>query len=46
VLTFGWAYGPGGDYLKGKEFMLAITTGGTNNSYSAGAEIGLPSANI
>ncbi|WP_276353138.1 NAD(P)H-dependent oxidoreductase [Cohnella caldifontis] len=38
VLTFGWAYGPEGKALKGKEFMAAITSGGTFNCYQAGGE--------
>lgn len=33
VLTFGWAYGPGGDKLFGKELGLAITTGSIEQSY-------------
>ncbi|TDF93748.1 NAD(P)H-dependent oxidoreductase [Paenibacillus piri] len=36
VLTFGWAFGPGGDHLKGKEFMVATTTGGTERGYRSG----------
>ncbi len=36
VLTFGWAFGPGGDYLKGKEFIVATTTGGTESQYRSG----------
>ncbi|MGO4106497.1 NAD(P)H-dependent oxidoreductase [Paenibacillus sp. YAF4_2] len=36
VLMRGWAYGPGGDKLKGKTFVLAITTGGTEAGYQAG----------
>jgi glutathione-regulated potassium-efflux system ancillary protein KefG len=36
VLTFGWAFGPGGDNLKGKEFMIATTTGGSEREYRAG----------
>ncbi|GLX65706.1 NAD(P)H-dependent oxidoreductase [Paenibacillus glycanilyticus] len=36
VLTFGWAFGPSGDRLLGKEFMLATTAGGTENSYRSG----------
>ncbi|MHA6484958.1 NAD(P)H-dependent oxidoreductase [Paenibacillus sp. strain BS8-2] len=36
VLTFGWAFGPGGENLKGKEFMIATTTGGSENEYRAG----------
>lgn len=36
VLVRGWAYGTGGDRLKGKEFVLAITTGGSEQGYQAG----------
>lgn len=36
VLTFGWAFGPGGENLRGKEFMIATTTGGSENEYRAG----------
>jgi glutathione-regulated potassium-efflux system ancillary protein KefG len=36
VLAFGWAYGPGGTKLHGKELMLAITTGGPEAAYQAG----------
>lgn len=36
VLSFGWAYGPGGTKLNGKEFMLAISTGGPAEAYQAG----------
>lgn len=35
VLAFKWAYGPGGDMLKGKEFLMAISTGGPAESYGA-----------
>lgn len=38
VLMSGWAYGPGGDHLKGKEFMIATTAGGTNASYRSGGD--------
>ncbi|MBD3919103.1 NAD(P)H-dependent oxidoreductase [Paenibacillus sp. PR3] len=38
VFTYGWAYGPGGDYLKDKEFIVATTTGGTKNCYRAGGD--------
>jgi glutathione-regulated potassium-efflux system ancillary protein KefG len=34
VLEFGWAYGPGGDRLRGKGWMSAITTGGGLEAYS------------
>lgn len=36
VLSFGFAYGPGGDRLKGREFVLLISTGGPEDSYHAG----------
>jgi glutathione-regulated potassium-efflux system ancillary protein KefG len=34
VLEFGWAYGPGGEALKGKKIFCAITTGGQRAAYS------------
>ncbi len=36
VLAFGFAYGPGGDKLKGKSMMIAMTTGGPAESYQHG----------
>jgi glutathione-regulated potassium-efflux system ancillary protein KefF len=33
VCTFGWAYGPGGDALAGKDLWLAASTGGPELSY-------------
>ncbi|MCK6259115.1 NAD(P)H-dependent oxidoreductase [Fictibacillus sp. KIGAM418] len=36
VLTYGWAYGAEGTKLNGKEFMLAISTGGPEEAYQAG----------
>ena len=33
VLTYGWAYGPGGTGIQGKEFILAISTGGDQEGY-------------
>lgn len=38
VILSGWAYGPGGDRLKGKEFMVATTAGGTEKSFQAGGD--------
>lgn len=38
VLTFGWAYGPGGDRLLGKEFLVGTTAGGPDRSYRAGGD--------
>jgi len=33
VLSFGWAYGPGGTALRGKDLWLVATTGGPRESY-------------
>lgn len=33
VLGFGWAYGPGGTALRGKDLWLVASTGGTEDSY-------------
>lgn len=33
VLAFGWAYGPGGHALAGKDLWLVATTGGSADSY-------------
>ena len=33
VLAFGWAYGPGGSAVRGKDLWLAVTTGGPEDSY-------------
>jgi glutathione-regulated potassium-efflux system ancillary protein KefG len=33
VLTFGWAYGPGGTALRGKTLLSAVTTGGPAQAY-------------
>ena len=33
VLAFGWAYGPGGHALQGKDLWLAASTGGSEHSY-------------
>jgi glutathione-regulated potassium-efflux system ancillary protein KefF len=33
VLAFGWAYGPEGNALRGKDLWLAATTGGPEDSY-------------
>jgi putative NADPH-quinone reductase len=37
VLEHGWAYGHGGTALRGKEFWLAATTGGSPEAYAQGA---------
>ncbi|WP_068113451.1 NAD(P)H-dependent oxidoreductase [Tropicimonas marinistellae] len=36
VLSFGFAYGPGGDRLAGREFLILVSTGGPADSYHAG----------
>lgn len=33
VLRYGWAYGPGGTALQGKDLWLVATTGGPESSY-------------
>jgi glutathione-regulated potassium-efflux system ancillary protein KefF len=33
VFTFGWAYGPGGTALHGKDLWMVVSTGGTEASY-------------
>lgn len=33
VLRYGWAYGPGGTALRGKDLWLVATTGGAESSY-------------
>ncbi len=33
VLAFGWAYGPGGEALRGKDLWLALSTGGSQHAY-------------
>ena len=33
VLAYGWAYGPGGTALQGKDLWLVATTGGPEDSY-------------
>ena len=33
VFAFGWAYGPGGDALRGTDLWLATSTGGPESSY-------------
>jgi glutathione-regulated potassium-efflux system ancillary protein KefF len=35
VLVHGWAWGPGGDALRGKPCLWAVTTGGDEQDYSA-----------
>lgn len=33
VLTYGWAYGRGGEALRGKDLWLVTSTGGPENTY-------------
>ena len=33
ALGFGWAYGPSGTALRGKDLWLALSTGGTQDAY-------------
>lgn len=33
VLAFGWAYGPGGTALRGKDLWLVVSTGGSAAAY-------------
>lgn len=42
VLRFGWAYGPGGDALRGKTLWLVSSTGGAAESYQAQGYNGHP----
>jgi glutathione-regulated potassium-efflux system ancillary protein KefG len=37
VLSYGWAYGAEGTKLRGKDFVLAISTGGPESAYQAGS---------
>ena len=34
VLELGWAHGPGGNHLEGKQVFATITSGGSRESYS------------
>ncbi|MDP9043612.1 MAG: NAD(P)H-dependent oxidoreductase [Pseudomonadota bacterium] len=40
VLSFGWAYGPGGTALRGKDLWLVVTTGGPADAYRADGDNG------
>lgn len=46
VLTRGFAYGTGGDALRGKDMMLAVSTGGSIEAYSAAGQHGYPLADL
>ena len=36
VLAFRWAYGPGGEALRGKQMLIAVSTGGPAESFVPG----------
>ena len=36
ILAYGFAFGEGGDKLENKEFLLAVSTGGEEETYRAG----------
>lgn len=38
VLVYGWAFGPEGVHLEGKEFLVATTAGGTEKAYRSGGD--------
>lgn len=40
VLDEGWAYGPGGTNMVGKELLVAVTVGSTSESYGPDAPVG------
>lgn len=37
VFEYGWAYGPNGNALKGKEFLVALSVGAPEYSYMGGS---------
>lgn len=37
IMTFGWAYGPGGDKLEGKDLGVAVSAGSPDNEFQEGA---------
>lgn len=42
VLQPGWAYGPGATALRGKGYLLAVTTGSAEEAYRPGERHGRP----
>lgn len=36
VITYGWAYGEGGDKMEGKELAVAVSCGGKKEEFSEG----------
>ena len=43
VFTYGWAFGPEGEMLKGKKIGFAVSTGGKKESYESSSGISVPS---
>ncbi|WP_050464068.1 glutathione-regulated potassium-efflux system oxidoreductase KefF [Herbaspirillum autotrophicum] len=46
VLQRGWAFGPGGNALQGKDFLLVATTGGGADAYQEQGHHGHPFADF
>ena len=46
VFAYGWAYGPGGEALRGKALWLVVSTGGTADNYAATGIHGRPFADF
>ena len=46
VLTRGFAYGSGGDALRGKDMLLVLSTGGSAQAYDASGQHGYPLAQL
>jgi len=40
VLAYGWAYGPGGDWLASKEIGLIVSTGSPQSAYQRDGRVG------
>ena len=43
VFTYGWAFGPNGDKLKGKKIGFAVSTGGDKDSYESSTGLNVES---
>ncbi len=39
VFAYGWAFGPGGDKMKGKKIRMAASTGGNKEAYEGGISL-------
>jgi glutathione-regulated potassium-efflux system ancillary protein KefF len=46
VLAYGWAYGPGGDALRGKTAWWVTSAGGQTSDYAPGGAHGRPFADF